>query len=99
MEFPIAVNIGPKVLKVFILMPIIPSNNWIVIIIIDNDIKYESEINMNNPIATIKIEKLLDIAYFALVKDISFTNLDFKQASIENPKLTAELINVKDAQR
>jgi hypothetical protein len=98
MAFPIAVNIGPTVLKVFILIPIIPSNNWIPIITIDNAIKYESEININNPIATKNNEKLLDMAYLALIKVISFCGFDFRQASIENPKLTAELINVKNAQ-
>jgi hypothetical protein len=76
-----------------------PSNNWIPIITTDSVIKYESEININNPIVTKNNEKLLDIAYLALVKVISFCDFDFKQASIEKPKLTAELINVNNAQR
>jgi hypothetical protein len=90
---------GPMVLKVFIFIPIIPSNNWTPIIITDMAVKYESEININSPIATRNSEKLLDMAYLALVRVISFCDFDFTQASIENPKLTAELINVKHAQR
>jgi hypothetical protein len=39
------------------------------------------------------------MAYMALIKATSSHDFDFKQASIENPKLIAELITVKDAQR
>ena len=94
-----AVNIGPIVLKVFILIPIIASNNCMQIIITESVIKYGLDTNINNPIAARNNVKLLDIAYFALVKFSSFCDFDFRQALIENPKLTAELINVKIAQR
>jgi hypothetical protein len=57
------------------------------------------EVNINNPIATKNNDKLLDIAYLALINATSYCDFNFKHASIENPKLTAELTNVKTAHR
>jgi len=73
-----AVNTGPIILKVFILIPIIPSNNCIQIIINESVIKYGLDTNINNPIAARNNAKLLDIAYLALVKLTSFCDFDFR---------------------
>ena len=75
--FPAAVNIGPIVLKELILIPTIPSNNCTAIIIPANVIKYGSEIKIIKPIVAKNNDKLLTIAYLALVNVASFCDFDF----------------------
>lgn len=89
--FPTAVKSGPTVLKVLIFIPIIPSKSCAPIITKDNATKNASDLNINNPNATISNDKLLDTAYFAFINASPFTFLDFKSASSENLKLTDAL--------
>jgi len=99
MALPKAVNKGPTVLKVLIFNPIMPSNNCTPIIIAANATKNDSSIKKNRPMATKSNERLLDIAYLALIKASPGFFRALLNASTEKPKLTAALMKEKAAQR